>query len=237
VQRAKFLQGMVQAAVKRDRFRIGDETLEYSRAQLEAASQCSDIRELATARFTLAFVLVMRGFDEEAEPLFVAAINDARRMDDALLRTRFESYHAILLRRLGRLVEARKAAESLLAYAEERTMLDYVGVAHANLSWCAWRTDRHTDALSHANEALAAWDKLRPGYVYPLQWLARMPLAACLQAASRTDEAVEHWGLMLQDPQQRLPDELETAIERTLALRDGPSLAGVLEAASRHRFL
>src|SRR5262252_2437975 len=107
--------------------RINDETLEYSRAQLEAAAQCNDLRELATARFTRAFVLSMRGLHEESEPLFLAALDDARRLDDAILRARVEAYYAIVHRRLGRLTEARTAAERLLTFAEERKMHDYVG--------------------------------------------------------------------------------------------------------------
>ena len=236
-QMARFLQGLVQAAVRRDRLRINDETLEHSRALLEAGEQCNDIRELATARFTRAFVLSMRGLDEEAEALFIAAIEAARRMDDALLRTRFLAYYAIGQRRLGRLAEARTAAEGLLEYAEERAMLDYVGVAHANLAWCAWRADLWADTHRHAEEALAAWDKLRPSYVYSLQWLARMPLAACLDREKRLAEAHEHWRLLLDDPQHLLPEPLEHAIRQALQRQDGASSRAVLEEASRFRFL
>jgi tetratricopeptide (TPR) repeat protein len=236
-QKARFFQGLVQAAAKRDRFRINDETLEHSRALLEAGHQCNDIRELATARFTRAFVLSMRGEDEAAEPLFVAAIEAAQRMDDALLRTRFLSYYAIAHRRLGRLTEARATAESLLAYAKERAMFDYVGVAHANLSWCAWRANRCVDTHRHGSEALEAWEKLKPAYVYPLQWLARMPLAACLHRERRLQEALEHWRLMLEDPQHLLPDSLQRTIELALLRQDPPTVGAILEEASRFRFL
>ncbi len=236
-QRSGFLQALVQAAAKRDRLRINDETLEHSRALLEAGLQANDIRELATARFTRAFVLSMRGEDEAAEPLFVAAIEAARRMDDALLRTRFLSYYAISHRRLGRLAEARAAAESLLEYAEERAMFDYVGVAHANLAWCAWRTNHDENTKRHGNEALGAWEKLKPAYVYPLQWLARMPIVACLHRSNRAPETLEHWRSMLEDPQHLLPEPLQQAIEQALAREDAASVGAALEEAKRFRFL
>ena len=235
-QKARFLQGLVQAASKRDRMRINDETLEHSRAQLEAATQCKDLRELANARFTRAFVLSMRGLQEESEPLFLAALDDAHRLDDALLQARVETYYAIVHRRLGRQAEARSAAERLLAFTEERKMHDYVGVAHANLAWCEWRAGGD-DVERHAREALASWDKLRPAYVYPLEWLARMPLAAYLHAKGRTDESLENCRLMLHDPQQLLPDELAAAIERTLTRPDDQGLAAIIEMAWSFQFL
>jgi eukaryotic-like serine/threonine-protein kinase len=236
-QKTRFLQGLVQAASKRDRMRINDETLEHSRAQLEAATQCNDLRELANARFTRAFVLSMRGLQEDSEPLFLAALDDARRLDDALLQARVEAYYAIVHRRLGRQEEARAAAERLLAFTEERKMYDYVGVAHANLAWCGWRTESGADVEHHAREALRAWDKLRPAYIYPLQWLARMPLAAWLHAKNRIDESLENCRLMLADPQHLLPEELATAIERAVTPRGGRNLAAVMEIARSHQFL
>jgi serine/threonine protein kinase len=235
-QKARFLVTLVQAASKRDRFKINDETLDVAHSLLEAAGQCDDPKELATARFTSAFVLMMRGLDEDAEPLFVAAIHDAKRMDDAMLRIRSQSYYSIVQRRLGRLTEAQETAERLLADAEEREMLDYVGVAHANLAWCARQRDDHADVERHATAALAAWEKLLP-YIYPLQWLARLPLAVHFHSNNRMDRALEQVARILVDPQHSLPDELQLAIERSLSARDAQSFRDVTEAAERYRFL
>jgi hypothetical protein len=74
-------------------------------------------------------------------------------------------------------------------------------------------------------------------YVYPLQWLARAPLAACLHRESRLEEALEHWRLMLEDPQQVLPDTLQHAIALALSGRDPASLETVEKEASRFRFV
>jgi hypothetical protein len=68
---------------------------------------------------------------------------------------------------------------------------------------------------------------LPPAYVYPLQWLARMPLAAHFVASSRTDEALTQWQLLLDSRQHLLPDPLRAAIECALLERDrGSNLTG-----------
>lgn len=227
---------VVQAATKRDRFRINDETLDVARSLLEAAAQSRDLREAATARFTCAFVLMMRGLDEEADPLFLAAIEGAKRVDDTMLRIRSQSYHLITQRRLGHLAEAEEAAQRLLAEAEERSMLDYIGVARANLAWCAHQRGANADVEPHALAALAAWEKLQP-YVYPLQWLARLPLAAHFYRERRIEAALEQVAPLLVDPQHHLPEELHRAVERALDASNEQGFSEVTEAASRLRFL
>lgn len=237
IQVAKFLEWQVLGAAKRDRLRISDETLEHTRILLEAGEACGEARGVANARFMRGFVFLMRGDVEEAEPFFVNAIEVAERLGDALLRTRFISYYAIVLRRLARLTEAHATAEGLLTFAQERSMFDYVGVARATLAWCAWREGVYEDVERHADEALAAWDRLRPAYIYPLQWLALMPLAARWQRAGRTAEALEHWRRVLEDPQQRLAPSLEAAIEAALSRGDAASAAAVVDEAIRQRYL
>jgi serine/threonine protein kinase/tetratricopeptide (TPR) repeat protein len=240
-QLARFFQALVQNESKRDRFRIAPETLDHARRALEAAERCDDLRELSTARFTLGFVLMMRGSDAEAEPLLRGALAGSEKLGDAPLEARFLSYYTVVQRRLGRQTETRTCAERSLALAERGRMLDYVGVAHANLAWCTWWEGRRTDAEAHAREALAVWEKLRPAYIYPLEWLARIPLAACLYDRQRGDEALEQLGLVLENPQYLLPDPLAGAIRaRRADPEDGagpPSVPLILEMMRTYRYL
>jgi eukaryotic-like serine/threonine-protein kinase len=235
-QKTRFLVTVVQAALKRDRFHIRDETLDMARSVLREAAETRDPLELANARFTCSFVLLMRGLDVEAEPLFLDAIDSAKRVDDATLRIRSQAYHLVNQRRLGRLDATEEQAERLLLEAKERSMLDYVGVANANLAWVALRREALEQVEQCALMAIATWERLKP-YVYPFQWLARFPLAVYFQQRGRMDEALGQLGSLLVAPQQQLPDELHLAIEQALNLRDAESFRGVTLAATRHRFL
>jgi hypothetical protein len=142
-----------------------------------------------------------------------------------MLQARFLSYHATLHRRLGRVGEVRGLAERACAIAETYDMLDYVGVAHANLCWVALRSCQAVDVERHGRLALSAWDKLRPAYAYPMQWLARMPLAAHCVDKGHVDVAVDHWRALLESDQCRLGKSLEDAIQCVLGEAEPPARA------------
>jgi nucleotide-binding universal stress UspA family protein len=104
---------------------------------------------------------------------------------------------------------------------------------------------RPEEAERHANEAIEAWRKLPPVYVYPLQWLARMPLAAHWAHSDRTGHAVAEWRLLLEARQHALPDALREAIELAAAEHEEggkmdaghPSVQRILELAREFRYL
>jgi hypothetical protein len=222
VQRAQFFQALAHMNVRRDRYRISDETLEYVSASLHAAEQQTDPNELALAHFSLAFPLMFAGRDAEAEPHYAKAIALAERVGDAMLQARFLSYAAICQRRLGRAEETRAIAEQTLDIAEKQGLYDYAGVAHANLCWVALRSD--SDVEGPASRALNAWQRLPPGYPYPLQWLARIPLAVQLSRTGRNLEALEQWRVLLEPTQHALPDALNDAIRAALKCSEEPAL-------------
>lgn len=241
LQRAQFFQTLVHMNLRRDRYRISSDTLDYVRASLRAAEQQEDERERALAHFTVAFPAMFAGRDSEAEPHYQQAIAGAERVGDMALQARFLSYYAILLRRLGRVDETRVTAERVHEIARKQGFNDYLGVAHAHLSWVALRERR--DVEPSATEALSAWARLPPSYKYPMQWLARVPLAADLAAQGRVDEALAQWELLIDPIQCALPDELDQAIRAVLAKRtigtapDHASVARLAELAQELRFL
>jgi tetratricopeptide (TPR) repeat protein len=190
-------------------------------ASLSAAKQQTDPTELALGYFSMAFPLMFAGRDAEAEPHYERAIELADRIGDAMLQTRFLAYAAICQRRLGRIGETRAIADKVLALATKQGLYDYVGVAYANLCWVAFRLG--TDPRALAEQALDAWKRLPPGYPYPLQWLARIPLAAQLSRTGRTSEAFEHWRALLEPTQYALPEQLNDAIVLEFERGDDPS--------------
>jgi serine/threonine protein kinase/tetratricopeptide (TPR) repeat protein len=213
-QRLQFYQAVAHMQMRRDRYVVSEEAMENARAYLVAAEQVNDIRELAVARFFCAFCHIFRATEVEAEPLFLGALKGAERTGDPALTTRFLAYYSVSLRRLQRTAEAREAALRTRSLAERGSATDYIGVACGNLCWTAWCEGSWAEAEALGREAVAAWDKLLPGYIYPIQWIARMPLAATLLELGRTDDAVEHWQVLLRPDQAELPVALRTAIEQ-----------------------
>jgi eukaryotic-like serine/threonine-protein kinase len=218
-QRAQFFQALVHVNLRRDRYDVADETVEYARASLAAAEQANETRGLALARFFLAFVLTFRSCEGEAEPLFLAALQGSERVGDAALQARFLTYYAVLHRRLGRVPKVRSTAERASGIAMSSAMFDYLGASSAHLCWAALHDGHLDDAQRHAHDAFAAWSKLPAEYPYPFQWFVRIPLAALLWESGRFEEALDHWAFLLDDSQHRLPAPLQEAIEGALADR------------------
>jgi hypothetical protein len=232
-QRARYFQAAVHAGFRHGRYVIAEETITDARASLAAAEQARDLRGLAFARFCLAFTLLLAGLDQEAEPLLASGLNDSTVLGDQQLIARYLAYTSLLHRRCDQVKEARAAATRAAEIAQTAKLFDYVGVAHANLCWVAW-CEGGPDLEQHAETALEAWARLEPGYVYPLQWLARVPLACHLLRLDRLDRARVHLRALTDKKQHRLPDGITAAIED--ALDEGASV-DVSEAATRFAFL
>ena len=234
-QRARFFQVRAQYAVRRDEYRVSEETLAHTEASLVAAVECGDLQEIATARFSHAFMLVLADRAEEAAPLFAQAVESAKRMGDAPMETRFQSYFGLVHRRLGHVEETEAIAERALALAQKTEMNDYVGVAESHLAWVALRRRDMTGTVAHAVAALNAWEHLfeKRKYVYPLQWLARVPLAEALALRGATDEALVQWASLVGKPQHHLPDALADEITKAVAARDARDVETCRSAAER----
>ena len=121
----------------------------------------------------------------------------------------------VLHRRLGRLDRVRALAEQSLAASEAMQMVDYMGVARANLAWLAWRSGQNDDASRHAEKALSLW--ATTVYRYPLQWLALLPRMAVALAEGALERAIESAREMLHPEQQRLDDEVAVPLAEAIA--------------------
>jgi hypothetical protein len=212
-QRALFFRAKVHWTLRRDRYVIAEDTIGYGRASLKAAEESPDLAARASARFCLAFPLLLAGREEEAEPLFLTTIAESQRLGHRMFEARSLSYYSLLHRRLGRVERTREAAERALRIAEEGAMHDYVGVSHANLTWVAWSDGRADGMAMHGEAARRAWDKLLPQYSYPLRWMLLMPLAAKAWQSGDVAAAARHLRAMLDPTQHRLPDPLVAGIE------------------------
>jgi tetratricopeptide (TPR) repeat protein len=237
-QRFRFFTSMAQGRAKRARFRIDDEALSFTALALRAGEESRDLRERAVAEFAHAFPLMLAGRAAEAEPLFLRAIAGAERVGDNTLLTRVLAYYSLLKRRQEELEPCVSLAERALTLAAATKMQDYLGIAHANLGWASLRSTDHAEALRRETLACEAWAKLPAAYVFPLQWIARLPLAASLFAQGDHDRAIEQLKPLLSASQHLLHDDVMSALGCCVTQGAGSdAIEAVLSTSRAHRLL
>lgn len=194
---------------------------------LQAIDVLEAAPEVALARVDLGMALLFAGPDEWAHSAhhLRQGLEDADRIDDAKLLARAKAYLSTASRRLRRVDEAAHEARGAIDAAEACGVEMYVAVGWANLAWAAFMKDDLEQTLKLGERALTTWRGL--GVVYPMQWLAAFPMLAVLVGSDGPNvrPLVE---LLLAPNQQRLPDELRSAL---LAWTDAETIAARSDAA------
>jgi hypothetical protein len=239
-QRAHFFQALIQMNLRRERYLPSAETVGYARAYLAASEEVGEAAQIATARFGLATTLVLHGALEEALEPLRAALQRAERLGEVPLQVRCLTFLTQLHRRRGEREAARHSAERALALAREAGMVDYVAAARSNLAWLAWCARSLSEAEQGIVEALELWRPLP--LAYPFQWMALLPLMALRLEVGRGAEALDAVRALLDERQQRLPEELTAALAQALEASREPngmaaSLARAIELAGRMGYL
>jgi tetratricopeptide (TPR) repeat protein len=205
---------LVGANNTRDRFRVSKETIDYCRANVEAAQQSGSIAQLASRRFGLGFNLLWYGETGEAKEQLQTALELATRVGDTLVQTRCLNYLAVACRICGHVEETEGYALRTLEAAVAVENLTYIGTARGNLAWVAWREGDRTQALEHGRAALELAQRFRLG---PFHWMWLCPLIAVALADDRIADAVAYAAGLVDPTQQRLPHSLEATLEGAMA--------------------
>jgi tetratricopeptide (TPR) repeat protein len=211
LQRARFFRALFQTQVRRERYRFTPEMMGNVRAYLAGCEEAGDEVEACVARSGLAIALVVSNALDEAEGHLRVILRLAERMEDAMLRARGLGYLALLHRMRGQPEETRRTGAQALAVAEAGKMLDYTGLARANLAWVDWREGRTAEAEQGFRAALLPWQP--PAYVFPFQWVALLPLLRMALERNHLEEAVGHARALLDVRLQRLPEDVARPLE------------------------
>ncbi|QSQ18991.1 AAA family ATPase [Pyxidicoccus parkwayensis] len=215
LQRAHFFHVLTQMNIRAERYLTSVETVSYARACLAAAEESGDDTEVAEDRFSLAAVLMFHGALAEAEQQMRTTLREAERQGSLPLQSRCLTYLTVIHRKGGRVEQTRQSAQRSLGVAEAGRMVIYQGAAKANLAWADWRDGDPVAAEKKAREALALWKG--PTYVFPLQWMALLPLLAMALEQRHLAEAVAHAQALLDSEQQGLPRELTEPLTQAIA--------------------
>ena len=243
-QRARFLQAIIHNNLRRERYAVSAQTVELARASLAAAEMTLDANAIAYAEFVLAFQLLFLGALGEAETHMNLALADAERTGDRALQARCLTYLTVAYRRRGDTARVSEFSQRSLEVVETVGMEDYVGAARANLGWVAWQSGNVEQSLRETEGALEHWERLRPKYPYPFQWLGRLHRIAVALAVGASDAAVVAAQLVLEPLQHRLPDVLSEAFSEAVAAwaegdaaRCDERMHAGLRAARNHGYL
>ncbi len=235
-ERLAFLRGAISLALRRDRYRIDDETLALERRALEQAHHLGDPSREAVQAFSLGLALLTANRLEEVGELFDRSLASAEGCDDELLVARIRAYRPLLSRKRGDVESARASAAVALDTATRLRLPEYRALAIANQAWVAWRDGDATAARDRADEAIRLWDTGE--FPYPFHWVALLPALDLDLGAGDIDAAVGSARRLLDPRQEGLPAPLErslvTAIRAWDARRPGRATAalhGAVEAA------
>lgn len=234
-QRARLLQLVVMLRVRRERYLVTEETVALAREAFDLGADLVE-PERAALHFVVFFTLVLHGSLDAAETEGEAVLAWASRAGAVMLQARCLTYLMIVARRRGEIERVAALAAQCEAACAHARLAEYTGALQANRAWVALREGRRGDARTAAEAALAAWRDVR--VPYPMQWLAVFPLLSLAVDARRVDEAVTVARRLFDEEQQRLPEELSTALEAAIrSASDVDAFGHAIELAKRWRYL
>ncbi len=215
LQRAAFFDPGV--FLRRDRFAVSAEVLEFAREWLAAHLELGDPAQLPAAHFMMGFALLWHGDLVAAEAEMLAVLEMAERTGDVNLRARCLTYLTIGYRQQERLETVREYCARSLEAAEEAAMPEYIATAQANRAWVAWHEGDWPAVRRDGRAALTLWRQLPEGHASAaFQWTALFPLMAVALAAEHLPEAVDCARTLLDPSQQKLADGLTAVLENAV---------------------
>lgn len=212
-QRVEFVRLQSNSEFRRARYVISREALERLHATVAIAEETGDLALLADIKLAIGFCLLWRGDPTAAREQLSAALAIAEQTGHTELRLHILGYLTISSRLIRDIEAAERYARQALAVASETDMLPHIVTANVNLAWVAWMRGDLETCERLAREALETWQYYE---IYPFQWLAIWPLIDISVARGDVASAVSDARLLLDETQQRLPEDLETLIESAL---------------------
>ena len=229
-QRASFYLGLVQLALRRDRFLITDETLEFARAASAAAHE-ADSPPLWWSGFTFGFTLLFHGDLDEGTVVLQESLEEGERQGDAGTQSRSLTYLMVADRIRGDADGVQNAVDAVIERARMAALPEYEAMAIANRAWVAWRSGDEETATMDALAALEMWVRLPIRYFF--DWMALWPLVAMALASRQIDQAAEYARGMLPPPQQLLQEPVRTLVHNAVQAWDAGRPAETEEFLTR----
>jgi len=216
VQRARFFQALTMAGFRRDRYALSPETLAVAREALAASYAAGDPSLIMLNEFMLGFSLQWQNELEESERLLQSSLQKSERAGDVVLQSRCLTYLALVARKRRDDARLRQLVDCCLVVAEAAGMVEYTGVAKANLGWLAWRRKDFEETLRLAREARDIFTSLP--MTGPNWWTCCFPMIDALLHLDRAPEALELAEILTRPNQHALTEPLMKSLQRAVQL-------------------
>jgi class 3 adenylate cyclase/predicted ATPase len=227
-ERGIYHRSVALLRLREQRYRPDDETVALA-AQAADELDVGDPAEMCLAGFGRGFMQLWSHRIVEADATLQQVLRDTTRVGDAERNMLCLTYLAVTARMLHDVDRAEAFARAAMAAAERNGARHYVGVAHANLAWVAWR--RHDEAATTAAIATARQTAVLPGY--PFNWFYEMVELA--RALERSDLAAAATCVraMASPEQQLLRGDVQRALEAAAANATRETMEALLGIATQ----
>jgi DNA-binding SARP family transcriptional activator/tetratricopeptide (TPR) repeat protein len=221
-------------------FELTEEAVALAAESLRWARQTDDEGFIAGQTFSLGFALLWAGRLEAAIDHLGEAVTQMERLGIVPNHSRSLTYLGIAYRLQGDADRLRQLLEEHAGVIAADGNPHYLGVAAAQRAWLALRDGDPAAVAQFGQAALDHWGTL-DHTVYPIQWLARLPLLASALRTGEIAAAREQAQILLNQHLQRLPGPLEEALRLAGAAEDAATasdlLARACQRARRHGYL
>lgn len=135
-----------------------------------------------------------------------------KKTSSVTVQVRAMAYLCLVERKRRDKNKLRRLASATLGLSKEHEMLEYQGFALANLAWLAYQDGNAAKCEHLARSALDCWSSASTKTAFT--WMATLPLLAVLgERPSPPSSELRHLAAtLLDESQQRLPDELERSL-------------------------
>jgi hypothetical protein len=207
-------------------WRSDAEVIDLVRAAVAAAVEGGNEADIAFAIRDIAMFSLFVGDTEEAWRNFETSLSMAERIEDHGLVANSLAGLTISGLRRHDLAAVRSLGPRAVEACERLAIFDSLALAKGGMAWLSWQEGRLQDVVVMAEQAAALFRLPAQGFG-PFQWIYLFPLVAAQLAAGRPAEAVAAARQVLDVSQQRLPDELESALASAGAAWDQGEIEAV----------
>jgi DNA-binding SARP family transcriptional activator/tetratricopeptide (TPR) repeat protein len=204
------LRGCARAMI--DRFRVSQTSIADLHSAIAAARQGDDEKDTGYGLFFLGWLLMLRGDLAAAQDTLEQALKLAERIGESILIGNSVLGLALTALRNRDTEVVRELGLRALAVTASMASTQHTAGAEACLAWLAWQDGRPGDVLAGADK-IARIPARTSGPVTRHHWVSLWPLLAVHLDAGRLPEAVASARALLDPAQQRLPDDLEQALD------------------------
>ena len=227
-QRAMFYWNRTAMNLRRWRYVISEEMLNDIRLGVIAAHEGGIMSQKSLTTFMLGFVSLWKHNLEEAEKQLLSALHLAETTGDVTIMSRSLTYLTVVHRKRGDVEKVRHYAARSQETAATGQMIEYVGMAQANLAWSERRDGRILEARELGNTAWSTIQKTPQAQMFA--WVAVWPLLAISLAEGRGANAIGYARELLNPTAQPQPEEIAIPLQAAINAWDqGQTESAILQ--------